>query len=114
VTGAPLPEGFEDLAPFAEAWAVHGSDARKRRRIASTEDERQAFYEAALPRVPAALAYLDAFDVDALDGPQKRLMDLMLTFAHVSLAVEAQGPDEAYHALSHAHFIITRGAEDQV
>ena len=67
-----------------------------------------------LPRVPAGLDYLDQFDVDSLDAPEQRLMDLLLTFAHVSLAVEAQGPDEAYHALSHAHFVITKGAEDRL
>ena len=32
-----LPAGFERLELFAESWAVGGSDARKRRRIASTE-----------------------------------------------------------------------------
>jgi hypothetical protein len=32
--------------------------------------------------------------------------------AHVALAVEKQGDAEAYHALSHAHFTITRATED--
>jgi hypothetical protein len=112
MTAAILPGGFEDLAGFAQDWAIRGADARKRRRIASTEAERQAFYEAVLPRAQAALDYLDQFEVDALGPDQQRLMDLLLTFAHVSLAVEAQGPDEAYHALSHAEFTITRNTED--
>jgi hypothetical protein len=107
-----LPEGFERLEPFAEAWAVAGSEARKRRRIASTEPERLEFYNVMVEEVHGALEYLDQYPLDALDTEQQRLMNMVLTLAHIALAVEKQGASEATHALSHAHFTITRATED--
>jgi hypothetical protein len=107
-----LPNGFSDLEPFVADWAVAGSDARMRRRLASKEDERLAFYAAATPLLEPALAYLDQFAVDALDHQQQRLLDLILMLAHVALAVERQGANEAVHAVNHAHFTITRSTED--
>ena len=77
-----LPDGFFVLEAFVADWAVAGS------------------------------AYLDAFPVDALDERQQRLLDLMLMLAHVALAVEKQGANEAVHAINHAHFTITRSTED--
>ena len=109
---ALLPSGFERLEPFAVAWGISGSDARKRRRIESGEAERCEFYEIMTEEVERALAHLDEFPVDALDAPQQRLMDMVLMLAHVALAVEKQGDAESYHALSHAHFTITRATED--
>jgi hypothetical protein len=46
----------------------------------------------------AALAHLDACPLNALTGPDQRLMNLMLGLAHVALAVEIQGPDEVKSA----------------
>jgi hypothetical protein len=107
-----LPPDFADLEGFVGDWAISGSDARKKRRIASTAGERVRFYEAAAPRLSSALAYLDRFDIDALDAPCASLMDLMLMLGHVSLAVEKQGDNEERHAVNHAHFTITRSTED--
>jgi hypothetical protein len=107
-----LPAGFERLEPFVDAWAVEGSDARKRRRIASTEPERLEFYDVMVEEVERALEYLDQYPIDALDAEQQRLMNMVLTLGHIALAVEKQGASEAYHALSHAHFTITRATED--
>jgi hypothetical protein len=107
-----LPEGFGDLAPFVPLWSLAGSDARKRRRIASTEHERQAFYAAAAPRLADALAHLDRLPLGDLAGADRNLMNLVLSLAHVSLAVEKQGSNEARHAVNHAFFTITRSTED--
>jgi hypothetical protein len=109
---ALLPPGFSALDPFVADWAVAGSNARKNRRLASTEAERLAFYAAATPLLEPAFAYLDQFDIDALEPEQKRLLDLMLMLAHVALAVEKQGSSEAAHAVNHAHFTLTRSTED--
>jgi len=109
---ALLPAGFEALTPYVEAWAIHGGDARKRRRIASTPEERADFYGAALPLMKDALAHLDGFDLQAMPDPERRLLDLMLTLAHISLAIEKQGDNEPIHAVNHALFTITRSTED--
>ena len=44
----------------------------------------------------------------------KRLMDLMLTLAHIALAVEIQGPDEIKSAPSRDRTRIIRSAADNV
>src|SRR5688572_32846266 len=95
---ARLPAGFEALEPFVEGWSIAGAANRAQRRNDSTPAERTAFYEAASPLAPAALEHLDRKALGAFDEGEERLMNLMLTLAHVALAVEAQGPDEARHA----------------
>ena len=107
-----LPPGFEDLEQFADFWAVAGIDERKKRRIMSTEEQRHDFYAVASVQLVRALEYLDQYPIDDLEGAQLRLLNLMLSLAQVSLAVEKQGSNEPYHALSHAHFTISRSTED--
>ena len=82
-----FPAGFGDLEPFAD-WAIHGERARYAKRIASTMDELQAFYDAALPRLEAVLSYLDAFDLDALPDDARNLLWLSCALVTVSFPVE--------------------------
>ena len=49
---ALLPADFADLEPYAD-WALPGEGARYAKRLASTMDELQAFYDAAFPRLEA-------------------------------------------------------------
>jgi hypothetical protein len=107
-----LPPGFETLEPFVERFAVSGTANRAARRSDSTEAERNAFFEAAKDLVAPALDYLDTKPLDRFDEREQRLMDLALTFAHVALAVEVQGPDEARHAELRQHMRITRSPAD--
>ena len=107
-----LPPGFEALEPFVGAWAVAGAANRAQRRNDSTEAERLPFYEAASKAAPEALAYLDRTPLHAFDEREERLMNMMLTLAHISLAVEAQGSDEPRHAKDRAHLRITRAPSD--
>uniref|UniRef100_UPI002432A826 hypothetical protein n=2 Tax=Sphingobium TaxID=165695 RepID=UPI002432A826 len=83
-----LPTGFEALAPFADHWAVSGSIARAARRGDADPTHRAAFFAAAAPLLDAALAHLDRYPIDALPPAEQRLMDMMLTLAHVSLTEE--------------------------
>lgn len=93
-----LPAGFEALEPFVASWAVDGSAARAHRRTCSTTEERQAFYDAFSPLILPALALLDGKALTAHDDAEQRLMQMSLAFAHIALAVEALGDDEAKHA----------------
>jgi hypothetical protein len=63
-TSVTLPAEFADLEPFAD-WALPTEGERYAKRIASTMDELQAFYDAAFPRSEAAATYLDQFPMDA-------------------------------------------------
>jgi hypothetical protein len=85
---AILPPGFADLEPFAD-WAIHGERARYAKRIASTMDELQRFYDAAFARIDDALAYLEKFAVDELSEEGKRLLWLYCALATVAFPVEA-------------------------
>ncbi len=108
-----LPTGFEALEPFVDHWAVAGSAARTVLRGESTPEEREAFYAAATPLAAQALDHLDAKPLATLDAAETRLMDMMLSFAHVSIAVEIQKEDEPQHALLRAHMPVTRSPADE-
>lgn len=107
-----LPAPFAELEPFAEKWAVAGMNERALARGESTAEERQAFYNAAKDRIAPALDLLDAKPLGSLDEAEQRLLQLTLSFAHVALAVEIQGPDEAKHAELRAHMPIARNPAD--
>jgi len=109
---ALLPPGFEPLLPYVEAWSLAGAARRAQRRIESDETERAAFYAAAKDLVPAAIAHLDRKPLAQLDASETRLMNLVLSFAHVALAVEVQGDAEARHSEFRSHFTITRASAD--
>jgi hypothetical protein len=83
-----LPAEFADLEPFAD-WAIYGERARYAKRLASTMDELQTFYDAAFVRIDDALAYLEKFEVDALPEEGKRLLWLYCALATVAFPVEA-------------------------
>jgi hypothetical protein len=82
-----LPPEFSDLEPFA-GWALRGEKARYAKRVASTMDELQAFYDAAFPRLDDALAYLEQFEVDSMPDDAKRLLWLCCALVTVSFPVE--------------------------
>jgi hypothetical protein len=83
-----LPPAFAPLEPWCADWALPTTQARHRQRAASSMPELQAFYDALTPRLEDALQHLDGFALDALPAPERRLLDLCLALADVSLAVE--------------------------
>ncbi|MDE8653321.1 hypothetical protein [Novosphingobium album (ex Liu et al. 2023)] len=105
---ATLPEGFAGLEPFVAAWALEGSAARATWRGAAPVEDRKAFFAAAAGSLRPALDYLDAKGFAAFDADDQRLMNLMLSLAHVSLAEEMQCDAEAVHAGYRAFLPITR------
>ncbi|MCB2059544.1 MAG: hypothetical protein R3E09_02910 [Novosphingobium sp.] len=107
-----LPAGFESLEPFVERFAISGTANRAQLRSDSSSEERTAFYNAAKDLVAPALDLLDNKPLDALDESERRLLDLCLSFAHVALAVEIQGPDEERHARMREYMRITRSPAD--
>ena len=109
-----LPTGFTSLEPFAERFAVAGTANRAQLRSDTTLEERRAYYDAMKDLLAPALDLLDTKRLDALDAAEQRLMNMTLSFAHVALAIEVQGPDEAKHAKLRAHMKITRSTADAV
>ena len=83
----PLPAEFADLEPYL-AWALPTEPERYARRLASTMDEMQAFYDAAFPRLQAAIAYCGDTPLDELSDAARTLLHLMQSLVMVSFPVE--------------------------
>lgn len=83
-----LPSDFADLEPFAD-WAIPGETARYEKRIASSMDELQAFYDAAFTRIDEVLEYLERFAVEDLPEEGQRLLWLYCALTTVAFPVEA-------------------------
>jgi hypothetical protein len=85
---ARFPEQFAMLEPFGE-WAVHGERAAYDKRVHSTLEELQAFYDAAFPLIDAARAHLEAVPYDRnMSEEDKHLMWLFCALCTVSFPVE--------------------------
>jgi hypothetical protein len=82
-----FPPGFADLEPFAD-WALRSEAERYAKRLSSSMDELQAFYDAAFPRLEAALAYLDALELSALPDDATHLLWLLYSLVNASFPVE--------------------------
>jgi len=88
MTSAPIfPADFADLEPFA-AFALPTERERYDHRIECSMAELQAFYDAAFPRIDAAVAYLDQYALDALPEDAQKLMWLFCALVTVSFPVE--------------------------
>lgn len=82
-----LPAEFSDLEPFAD-WALATEGERYGKRLSSTMDELQAFYDAAFPRLEPALAYLDQIPLEQMPDEARALMRVMASLINVSFPVE--------------------------
>ena len=82
-----FPSEFAELEPFAD-WAIPTERARYAKRIGSTMDELQRFYDAAFPRIDDALAYLERRPMDELPEDATRLLWLYCALMTASFPVE--------------------------
>ena len=85
---ALLPPEFSDLEPFAKDWCLAGEPERYAKRLASTMEEMQSFYNAIFPRAEAAIVYLDTFPLHDLPDDARRLLQLLYSLIMVSFPVE--------------------------
>jgi hypothetical protein len=109
-----LPLDFEALLPFVEFWAGNTAAERAHSRDSSDEASRLAFYNVIVELAPQALAYLDAKPLNQFDGSEQRLMKLLLSFAHVAMAVELHREEEPKHAKTRPYMRITQAPADQL
>lgn len=82
-----LPEGFADLEPFV-GWALATEAERYAKRLSSSMDELQAFYDAAFPRLEDAGDYLRSYEVSSLPEEGVRLLRLYYSLVNISFPVE--------------------------
>jgi hypothetical protein len=82
-----LPTEFGELEPFA-AWSLETEEERYVKRLSSTLDELQGFYDAAFPRLEDAMSYIDQFEFTALPESATRLLWLSYSLVNASFPVE--------------------------
>ena len=83
-----LPTEFADLEPFAADWVLRTERERYAKRLASSMEKMQAFYDTAFPRAAAAIEYLNRFELDKLPEPERNLLCLLYSLVMVSFPVE--------------------------
>jgi hypothetical protein len=100
---ALLPEQFVELEPFASEWCLATEPDRYARRLGSSMDELQSFYDAFFPRIEEALMYCDQYVLGQLPEEAVNLMHLIYSLVAVSFSVEVFGqgriPDTGASAL---------------
>ena len=82
-----LPSQFADLELFAD-WAVPTERARYEKRLASTMDELQTFYDAAFARFEEAAEYMKKVELDGISDEDKHLLWLYCSLVTVSFPIE--------------------------
>ena len=82
-----LPADFADLEPFAD-WALPSEFDRYAKRLASTMDELQAFYDAAFPRLEAGTGHLRQVALDGISDEDRSLLWLFSSLVTVSFPIE--------------------------
>lgn len=82
-----LPTAFADLEPFAD-WILPSEYDRYAKRLASTQEELQAFYDAAFPRLAESTEYLQQVSMDGISDEDRNLLWLFCSLVTVSFPVE--------------------------
>ena len=82
-----LPGEFAELEAFS-GWILETERERYAKRLTSSMEEMQAFYDAAFPLLEAANKYLEQFPVKDLPEKERSLLLLMMSLVLVSFPVE--------------------------
>jgi len=84
---ATLPTAFAELEAFID-WSLETEAERYAKRLGSTMDELQEFYDAAFPHLEEAMRYLDELELSALPPEASRLLWLCYSLVNASFPVE--------------------------
>lgn len=84
---AKLPREFADLEMFSQ-WCLSSEAERYQKRLNSSMNEMQAFYDAIAPSAEEAIAYCDKFRLDDMPDDVVNLMHLLYSMIMVSFPVE--------------------------
>jgi len=82
-----LPEQFADLERFAD-WSLATESERYAKRLASSMEDLEAFYDAAMPHLEEIAAYLEKCEMASIPEDAKRLLWLAYSLVTVSFPVE--------------------------
>lgn len=87
MTAQKLPSAFYDLEPFV-SWALAKEQERTSKRLASSMEDIQTFYDTMSPRLEAVIEYLNQLSLDNLSPEAERLFHMSLSLMEVANAVE--------------------------
>ena len=82
-----FPAEFSALEPYAD-WALPSEGDRYAKRLVSTMDELQAFYDAAFPLLESGTDYLKGVELQGISDEDQRLLWLFSALVTVSFPVE--------------------------
>ena len=98
---ASLPPEFSRLEHLVLDWAIEDGHERYLKRVNSSMDEIQAFYDAVFPQAEEAVAYIDKFDFsEPLPEDVMNLRNLLYSLITISLAVELWKQPRVKHSAS--------------
>jgi hypothetical protein len=83
-----LPGEFAELEAFAAKWCLATEPQRYATRLATPMTELQAFYDAMVPHMAAAIDLCDQYALDDMPVAVVNLMHLIYSFINVSFPVE--------------------------
>jgi len=79
-----LPKQFAELQPFAATWALATEYERAAQRRRSQPHDLQAFYAAAIKKLPAILKRVDKYPLGKIEGVDVHLFRLALSLAEIA------------------------------
>ena len=101
-----LPHEFSRLEHLVPEWAIEDGHARYVKRVNSSMEEIQSFYDQVFPYAEEAVTYVDKFDyAEPLPDDVANLRNLLYSLITVSLAVELWKQPRVKHS---ATTILTR------
>jgi hypothetical protein len=83
-----LPDGFEALEPYVNAWALETERERAAKRWGGDYEEMRRFYDAMVEHITLAIKHLNAFDVNRMPPAESKLMNLALSLAEIANSIE--------------------------
>jgi hypothetical protein len=103
---AVLPPEFSTLEHLVSEWAIEDGHERYVKRVNSSMEQIQTFYDEVFPHAEEAVAYIDKFDyAEPLPEDVANLRNLLYSLITVSLAVELWKQPRVKHS---ATTILTR------
>ena len=101
-----LPQEFSHLEHLVADWAIEDGHQRYVKRVNSSMEEIQSFYDQVFPYAEEAVTYVDKFDYsEPLPDDVANLRNLLYSLITVSLAVELWKQPRVKHS---ATTILTR------
>lgn len=96
-----LPPEFSSLEHLVPDWAIEDGHERYLKRVNTSMNEIQAFYDEIFPHAEEAVAYIDKFDYsEALPEDVANLRNLLYSLITVALAVELWRQPRVKHSAS--------------